>query len=62
MQENLPEQKTAEALTSTTVNSRLIIKNIPKHYTEEKMKVHFAKNGDFTVTDAKIMRRGAKTR
>jgi len=44
------------------VNSRLIIKNIPKHYTEELMKKHFGKEGEFTVTDAKIMRRGAKTR
>lgn len=43
-------------------NSRLIIKNIPKHYTEERMKEHFSKQGQFTVTDAKIMRKGAKSR
>ena len=26
------------------------------------MKEHFAKSGEFIVTDAKIMRKGAKTR
>ena len=43
-------------------NSRLIVKNLPKHLTEDRMKSHFAKNGDFTVTDVKIMRKGAKSR
>lgn len=43
-------------------NSRLIIKNLPKHYTEERMKAHFSKDGEFVVTDTKIMRKGVKSR
>ena len=33
--------------------SRLIVKNIPKLFTEEKLRKHFTQQG--TVTDAKIM-------
>jgi multiple RNA-binding domain-containing protein 1 len=40
----------------------LIIKNLPKHLTEERMREHFQKSGDFVVTDVKIMRKGAKSR
>ena len=43
-------------------NSRLIVKNLPKHLTEERMKEHFGNSGEFTVTDVKIMRKGAKSR
>lgn len=43
-------------------NSRLIVKNLPKHLTEERMRQHFSKDGEFTVTDVKIMRKGAKSR
>jgi len=38
----------------------LIIKNIPKHIDEQRLKLHFSKQG--TVTDAKIMRKGNKSR
>jgi multiple RNA-binding domain-containing protein 1 len=38
--------------------SRLIVKNIPKHITEERLREHFAKKG--LVTDAKIMRKNDK--
>ena len=44
------------------INSRLIIKNLPKHFTEERMLIHFKADGKFTVTDSKIMRKGAKSR
>lgn len=43
-------------------SSRLIVKNLPKHYNEERMKEHFSNAGEFVVTDAKIMRKGAKSR
>jgi RNA recognition motif-containing protein len=43
-------------------NSRLIIKNLPKHLTEERMSKHFGADGKFIVTDSKIMRKGAKSR
>jgi len=43
-------------------NSRLIVKNIPKHYNEERMKTHFESDGKFVVTDCKIMRKGTKSR
>jgi multiple RNA-binding domain-containing protein 1 len=42
--------------------SRIIVKNIPKHYTEERMRAHFANAGAFSVTDAKICRKGTKSR
>jgi len=43
-------------------SSRLIVKNLPKHMTEEKMNKHFSYDGKFEVTDAKICRKGAKSR
>ena len=43
-------------------NSRLIIKNLPKHLTEDRMREHFKNNGEFVVTDVKIMRKGNKSR
>ena len=48
--------------TTQSNNSRLIIRNLPKHYTEERMKSHFGNSGEFVVTDAKICRKGAKSR
>jgi len=42
--------------------SRLIVKNLPKHLTEEKMQEHFSNDGKFAVTDTKICRKGAKSR
>ncbi len=42
------------------VCSRLIVKNIPNYYTEEKLKQHFSSKG--IVTDSKIMRKGTKSR
>jgi len=47
---------------TSSSNSRLIIKNIPKHFTEARMKDHFSKGGEFAVTDAKICRKGTKSR
>jgi multiple RNA-binding domain-containing protein 1 len=38
----------------------LIVKNIPKHVTEERLKEHFKSKG--FVTDAKIMKKGDKSR
>jgi len=40
--------------------SRLIVKGLPKHLTEERLRTHFEQKG--RVTDAKIMRRGDKSR
>ena len=40
--------------------SRLIVKNIPKHITEERLREHFSTKG--FVTDAKIMKKGDKSR
>ena len=48
--------------TTSFTNSRLIVKNLPKHLTEDRMKQHFANSGEFVVTDVKIMRKGAKSR
>ena len=44
--------------------SRLIVKNIPKHMTEERMAKHFEQIGGekVKVTDAKIMKKGGKSR
>ena len=41
-------------------SSRLIVKNLPKHLTEDRLKSHFSAQG--VVTDAKIMRKGIKSR
>jgi multiple RNA-binding domain-containing protein 1 len=38
----------------------LIIKNLPKHLTDERLKEHFSKKG--IVTDAKIMKKADKSR
>jgi multiple RNA-binding domain-containing protein 1 len=43
-----------------TSSSRLIVKNIPRHLTEERLKEFFGKQGK--VTDAKIMRKNDKSR
>lgn len=40
--------------------SRLIVKNIPRHLSEERLREHFGKQG--IITDAKIMRKNDKTR
>ncbi len=37
------------------MNTRLIIKNVPKHIKDSDFKAHFSKFG--AITDAKIMRR-----
>jgi len=37
------------------MNTRLIIKNVPKHIKDSDFRAHFAKFG--TITDSKIMRR-----
>lgn len=37
------------------MSSRLFVKNIPKHVTEERLKKHFSQKG--TVTDVKILKR-----
>lgn len=42
--------------------SRLIVKNIPKHLDEARLKSHFSKDGQYVVTDSKIMRKGTKSR
>ena len=42
------------------MSSRLYIKNLPKHLTEERLKEHFMQKG--SVTDAKIMKRGNRSR
>ena len=54
--------ETRPPASSSAVTSRLIIKNIPKHYTEERFKKHFQNEGEFVVTDIKIMRKGTKSR
>ncbi|UPR01955.1 multiple RNA-binding domain-containing protein [Chloropicon primus] len=36
------------------MSSRIIVKNLPKHYTTEKLREHFSSKGQ--VTDAKVMR------
>ena len=41
--------------------SRLIVKNLPKHLTEEDLAKHFASKGGI-VTDAKIMVKNGKSR
>ena len=37
------------------MSSRLFVRNIPKHITEERLKQHFSQKG--TVTDVKILKR-----
>ena len=39
--------------------SRLIVKGLPKYYTEEKLEI-FSKQGD--VTDVKLMKRNGESR
>lgn len=41
--------------------SRLIVKNLPKHLTEEELAKHFATKGGI-VTDAKIMMKNDRSR
>ena len=45
-------------------STRLIVKNLPKHLTEERLKEHFRKLAGETVsvTDARIMRKGNRSR
>ena len=46
-------------------SSRLIIKNLPKHMTEDRLAEHFRNMKDdekMVVTDARIMRKGNKSR
>jgi multiple RNA-binding domain-containing protein 1 len=52
-----PKAATKSASLGTT---RLIIKNIPKHITEDRLRQHFSSKG--VVTDAKIMKKGDKSR
>ena len=47
--------------------SRIIVKNLPKHFTEDRLREHFSKMGggskdDLHVTDARIMKKGGKSR
>ena len=37
------------------MSSRLFVKNLPKHITEERLKQHFAQKGE--VTDVKILKK-----
>jgi len=46
----------------TFTNSRLIVKNLPKHLTNERLHKHFTNDGEWAVTDAKICFHGAKSR
>ena len=49
----------------TETSTRLIIKNLPKHITEDRLAEHFRKLKDdetVIVTDARIMRTGNKSR
>lgn len=39
----------------------MIVKNLPKHLTEQRLKEHFGTKGG-AVTDAKIMKKGDKSR
>jgi multiple RNA-binding domain-containing protein 1 len=45
---------------SDTPTSRLIVKGLPKHLKDERLKEHFGTKG--MVTDAKIMMKGNKSR
>ena len=45
---------------SDVPTSRLIVKNLPKHLDEARLRDHFGKKG--FVTDAKIMKKGNKSR
>lgn len=40
---------------SSQMSSRLFVKNLPKHITEERLKQHFAQKGE--VTDVKILKK-----
>ena len=42
--------------------SRLIVKNLPKNYSEAMMKMHFANSGTFEIKDCKIVRKSDKTK
>lgn len=49
------------------VCSRLIVKNLPKHLNEQRFREHFQKltvkdDDQVVVTDAKIIRKGNKSR
>lgn len=50
-----------QAQTSVAPTSRLIVKNVPKHLDEQRLRLHFSGQGG-VVTDAKIMRKGNKSR
>lgn len=41
--------------TNFLMSSRLFVKNIPKHVTEERLRKHFSQKG--VVTDVKILKR-----
>ena len=54
---------------SEQICSRLIVKNLPKHLTEQRFKEHFEKmllkdksDESLVVTDTKICRKGNKSR
>lgn len=47
-------------MTHDKPTSRLIVKGLPKHLTDGRLKAHFMSKGQ--VTDAKIMRKGNKSR
>lgn len=42
--------------------SRLIVRNLPKHLKESELREHFKRDNKYSVTDAKIMFAGTKTR
>lgn len=61
---NSPDKDGGGRVDPYATSSRLIIKNLPKHMTEERLKEHFRQLKDETVvvTDARIMRKGNKSR
>lgn len=49
-----------KSIVSAQATSRLIVKNIPRHITEDRLRIHFASKG--FVTDCKVMKKHEKSR
>ena len=49
-----------KSIVSAQATSRLIVKNIPRHITEDRLRTHFASKG--IVTDCKVMKKHEKSR
>lgn len=49
-----------KSIVSAQATSRLIVKNIPRHITEDRLRIHFAAKG--IVTDCKVMKKHEKSR